>query len=170
MGGFNGASCHLNSFSLKTHSYTTHAHTNTHTCTDIISPLRYVTTPLRGSRHHHLQSESLSSCLRRTHTKTPSPWERWTTYQGYGCPGQQWLSSQSSCEEAEVGLAVYCRLPCRQSDDVAGFPEREKTSGKSGWQRDSAVINTLKKNKKKQQLYSHASDCGASRYCLELTY
>lgn len=95
--------------------------------------------PLQGSRHHRLLLVSLSPCLRGTHTKTPPPWERRRTYQGYDCPAQQWLSSQSWCGGAEVAAAACCHRPCWWSDDAAGVPEREREwqGGMGEWEHKS---------------------------------
>lgn len=106
----------------------TYIHTHTHTRTQIIIILRRkgdnVTTPLRGSRHHHPLLALLRPCQRRTHTKTPWPWERRRTYQGYGCPVRQWLSSRSLCGGAEGALAAYHRFPYCRIDDAARVPSR----------------------------------------------
>lgn len=101
-------------------------HKNTPTHTVIIFSqfwgTHHFTTCLHGScNHHHLIVSSLP-CQRYTHTMTPSLRERWRTYQGYGCPVQQWLSSHSLCEEEEV-VCSLCRL---RIADAAGYPEIER--------------------------------------------
>lgn len=116
------------------HTHIQYTYTQTYTHSNHLSQVwgaHHFTTPLQGSRHHHRLLVPLSPCQRRTHTKTPSPWERRRTYQGYGCPGQQWLSSQSWCGGAEAALVAYQRLPWCQNDDAAGFPKRGTAEGMS---------------------------------------
>lgn len=103
-----------------------------------------LTTPLRGGCHR--LSESLSPCRRRTHTKTASSWERRRTYQGYGCPGQQWPSSRSCCGVAEAVPAARRPLPWCRSDDAAGLPKRDR-------QTDSRTRVS------KQQIHNKAQSC-----------
>lgn len=97
-----------------------------------LSPMHFFTIPLWGGHHHHRQPLPCRPC---THTKTSTTQERWRTYQGYGCPGQQWLSSGGGCVRLGAVPAVLHRCPWWRNAERGRFPVRGETEGSWGGQK-----------------------------------